>query len=359
MSSLPHSPWSAVFTNENFLAQMAKDLATRPGSATPTNRSTTLARAVEELRQLELRMHEANASSDVFGSPSEPPAYLLDSLAMNLNAEESSSTYRAGVAEEDPPVLMEVVSLGPDIAPITGASPPTPTIAEATPESTASDESVTVRTVEDSRVTPLHRKPTLTGRAAPRLTVVRPDFQSEELSLDVADHVDSDQLCAFLGELPDLIDEMSRATRAFCTSPAQRDEGIRARNVLERLEIGADQVGVRGLATFSQHARSLLEALTTTDVEIPRSILEPLLRAEGSMRQMADVVWGQGILSDDTRDALDNLIEAELRAILDLTLRVEEPEYSVINPTSTAHRAVRSPVDAPERPALAIVQPAA
>ncbi len=87
-------------------------------------------------------------------------------------------------------------------------------------------------------------------------------------------------------------------------------------------------MGIRGIVSFASHATSLLDALINTSAPVPQEMFTTLRDAMRCLNHMSDVVWGNAKLGGDVAEQLEALIEAELRAILDLTLRVEEPSYS-------------------------------
>lgn len=324
------------------------------------SRTSALAQAAEELRMLELRVHEANA----FTTDDDEPD-TLDTF------DDQAGSFAPGGAESDasaienphtpptnssePPLLVDVVSLGPNVisldplAPGLIEEPAAPTVrAAATADAQAfapvaqavpSPNFALAR--PDEPVVPTNRPSEVTiapveAPAAPANAVVRPAqalrpssaSAHDELSLEVADDVNSDQLCQFLAVLPELMESIQASSAAYADAPHARDEGVRARNALRQLELAAESVGIRGITSFAAHATSLLDALINTTATVPDELFATLRDAMACLEHLSDVVWGKTSLAADVPERLELLIEAELRAILDLTLRVEEPSYS-------------------------------
>ncbi len=374
---------------------------TPPLARSINTRAAALARAAEELRELELRVHEANAfAADALNDNEEfEPERIDPTEAHHFQATETAQAELPTPIDE-PPLLVDVVSLGPNVisleppAPssVEALAPTAPTVAPVAPALAApiiapvviaptartvapaaplvvpaarSVEPTAPTTQHASTVHPVARlapvvesipapaspaaivtpvtspiPPTITAAANPQPTIaseaVSPSRSArsasasvqEEISLEVADDVNSDQLCQFLGVLPELMESIQQSTGAYTHPPHTREEGVRARNALRQLELAADSVGIRGIVSFASHATSLLDALINTSAPVPQEMFTTLRDAMRCLNHMSDVVWGNSKLGGDVAEQLEALIEAELRAILDLTLRVEEPSYS-------------------------------
>lgn len=368
----------------------AEMLETTPALARSIHsRTSALARAAEELRVLELRVHEANAfTSEEYGGDDDIDARGKQSNGSSYNAEN-------GALASEPPLLLDVVALGPDVI---GLEPPASNVSEqvsltlvensidaSTPPEPITTPAFDVRAVPGSGAAPIGtaaadtaaivaRAPATpassevaaplnahTAALIPRAVPADPPpvlhavpaksahgtTVQDEISLEVADDVNSDQLCQFLAVLPELMESILLSTASYANPPHARDEGVRARNALRQLELAADSVGIRGIANFSSHATSLLDALINTTASVPDEMFATLRDAMACLEHMSEVVWGKTKLADDVPERLEALIEAELHAILDLTLRVEEPSYSAnLDPFS---RQTRSPSPAASR----------
>lgn len=331
---------------------------TPPLARSINSRTSALAQAVEELRMLELRVHEANA----FTTDDEEPDTFDDQAGSFApgSAEPDASTIESAqtppTVPSELPLLVDVVSLGPNVISLDPPAPgliaepaALPARAVATPGAQAFapvaqtapaptspaarldvPDAPTNRSNEKS-VAPLEEAPATPASAVVRpAQALRPSSASvhDELSLEVADDVNSDQLCQFLAVLPELMESIQASSAAYADAPHARDEGVRARNALRQLELAAESVGIRGITSFAAHATSLLDALINTTATVPDELFATLRDAMACLEHLSDVVWGKTSLAADVPERLELLIEAELRAILDLTLRVEEPSYS-------------------------------
>lgn len=346
-----------------------------PGRSVPVltrsldTRTSALAQAAEELRMLELRVHEANAFTTDDGEPDDFEQF-----------DDQTSSFAAGDEElaapsferpdrplsSEPPLLVDVVSLGPNVISLdpltpglveqalelpahgaaTSVAPPSTPIGRAVPPATLPSSQPAVPMAPQSRLSEKAGEE-LEPSASPRNGAIRQAPPSrplstsvhDELSLEVPDDVNSDQLCQFLAVLPELMESIEVSSAAYANAPHARDEGVRARNALRQLELAAESVGIRGIASFAAHATSLLDALINTTATVPDGLFATLRDSMACMEHLSDVVWGKTKLADDVPERFELLIEAELRAILDLTLRVEEPSYSAsFDPLAGASR---------------------
>lgn len=334
-----------------------------------TSRTSALARAAEELRMLELRVHEANAftSEDYDGDSDGESGSGVDFEVGAAHDQHDALVHHRGadIAPSEPPLLVDVVSLGPNVIalePVLPVTPePAPVAAAVSARSNIVEPSSGAPAAELAPIAPISRndtpaEPTATQVAPvsiapgastlhslPAASAARADARvatpparpaprprvQDEISLEVADDIDSDQLCQFLGVLPELMESILLSTDSYTSSPHARDEGVRARNALRQLELAAESVGIRGIANFASHATALLDALLNTTATIPGEMFVTLRDSISCLNHMSDVVWGKTTLAPEVPEQLEALIETELRAILDLTLRVEEPSYSV------------------------------
>lgn len=154
-------------------------------------------------------------------------------------------------------------------------------------------------------------------------------FSEEDLSLEIPEELDSVQLGAFLDALTQTMLGLPGAIDVFCRAPHHDDARVKPLALLDQLAQQAHDAGIRGIHTFASHCRNLVEALAGSGLASAHSSFAALRRGVTVLKQMGDVVWGSGALEVDVAEVLDELIEAEFRALVDVTDREQTQTVSL------------------------------
>ncbi len=174
-------------------------------------------------------------------------------------------------------------------------------------------------------------------------------FSEADLSLDLPNELGSLELGSFLDVLTQTMLGLPGAIDLFCRAPDRRDAYEKSSQLLDQLAQAAQTAGIRGIVTFASHCGNLVEALAGSGFSRTNAAFGTLRRGVAVLKQMSNVVWGSGTLQVDIAEVLDEIIEAEYRALVDVTAR--EQVYTVsmrvtVAPTNLPAR--QKPVDADE-----------
>lgn len=167
-----------------------------------------------------------------------------------------------------------------------------------------------------------HSEPPAQSARAPVVPADGPcAFSASDLSLDIPDDLDSVQLGAFLDVLTQTMLALPATIDQFCRGPDLKEPHQRSAAALEQLAQAAQHAGIRGIATFASHSRKLVDALADSGLAASHAAFATLRRAVTVLKQMSDAVWSGSVLDIDMAEVLDELIEAEFRALVHVTAR--------------------------------------
>lgn len=174
-------------------------------------------------------------------------------------------------------------------------------------------------------------------------------FSEADLSLDLPNELGSLELGSFLDVLTQTMLGLPGAIDLFCRAPDRRDAYEKSSQLLDQLAQAAQTAGIRGIVTFASHCGNLVEALAGSGFSRTNAAFGTLRRGVAVLKQMSNVVWGSGTLEVDIAEVLDEIIEAEYRALVDVTAREQVHTVSMrvtVAPTNLPAR--QKPVDADE-----------
>lgn len=154
-------------------------------------------------------------------------------------------------------------------------------------------------------------------------------FGEGDLSLDIPEELDSVQLGAFLDVLTQTMLGLPGAIDVFCRVPERDDARVKPLALLDQLAQQAQGAGIRGIHTFASRCRNLVEALAGSGLATSHASFGTLRRGVAVLKQMSNAVWGAGSLELDVAEVLDELIEAEFRALVDVTTREQTRTVSL------------------------------